>query len=478
MTLRDLTTLLAEISKQTTFDAGAPSTTNDLTTITFDGKAESSLTPAQLRDYFRQSSWHSDRRQIAESARPRLPEHLADELAKFLRNILGDYIDAPSDRIGHSFPIFGSSATDVTARPDGFVEFRYRSTVSDFAVALIRCTALLGHHQTAILFFTLFDSNQFSYSISSLLVGITTKQRLDTTVGLRAIPLPISSEELPNSLPKERAIPTLDYLGRCMLSIDALVRPAFFRLSDARGVRNELKISSALGDASFYSIYQALSLICNRYVYFKTSWEDYEEVSALVGRSHSGNIRIGSRDPDYRIGLGFRRSFSTGAITLTNVDAHLSVPSISLDDLQKACKMHGDLDSRQRNDRRFRTAVSRWVRAARPDLELADKFIDLRIALEALYLDRNPGEQTFRLATRGAWHLGHEWSERKEIQTALRRFYGVASRVVHGEEPNVAKGDNKLLDQAREMCRRGIMKTIEQKEQPNWDDMVLGRGIE
>ena len=49
-----------------------------------------------------------------------------------------------------------------------------------------------------------------------------------------------------------------------------------------------------------------------------------------------------------------------------------------------------------------------------------DRYIDLRIALEALYLEDFPDERTtqemrFRLALFGAWHLGDNFKERQVL---------------------------------------------------------------
>ena len=136
------------------------------------------------------------------------------------------------------------------------------------------------------------------------------------------------------------------------------------------------------------------------------------------------------------------------------------------------------LDRYKERDRRFRTAIRRWIRSIRPDLEETDQFIDLRIALEALYLGSDTGGQTFRLALTGAWHLGNDVSERKKIQEILKRFYRAASNVVHGEAINREKGDLKWLEEARNVCRLGILKIIEEKNQPDWNELLLGQGIE
>ena len=79
---------------------------------------------------------------------------------------------------------------------------------------------------------------------------------------------------------------------------------------------------------------------------------------------------------------------------------------------------------------------ARWPRT--PELE--DKYIDLRVALEAIYLkdfmNEHSQEMRFRLALFGAWHLGADFEERRSIRKGLRDAYDTASKAVHeGELP-------------------------------------------
>ena len=472
--MRELTTLLDRIVEDTIFDAGRARTLDTSRVTTFDGNPENGLSPTELRDALERSSWHSEERVRAESARPVSSDRLLAKLIEKLRQLLTDYILTGTDRVRHTFPMFGCSAKHVKARNDGFTQYEYESTVPQFAVALIRCAAIVGSDRAVSMLSGWIDGEPFQYRRSALLVGVTTQQRLDLGNGIRVTPLAISSDALPTSLPKGSSIRPLDYLGRAVLSVDSTACPAIFRAGDRRSTGDDVTILSALGNAPLETLYEALSLTCNRYVHFKWSWDEYEEVSAFAGKGHGDGRSMGSARNE--LSAGWSRSGSTGVVTLT--DGGLQLPCLSQEVLKKAWNIHSTLDSRKRSDSMFRTAVSRWIRSTRPDLEITDHFIDLRIALEALYLDQKAGELTFRLAIRGAWHLGNDWSERSEIQNALKKFYGVASKIVHGNDLNESKGDHEWLEKAREICRCGILKTIEQKEQPCWDELILGRGME
>ena len=103
-----------------------------------------------------------------------------------------------------------------------------------------------------------------------------------------------------------------------------------------------------------------------------------------------------------------------------------------------------------------------------------DKFIDLRIALEALYLERLEGEMGFRLATYGAWHLGRSLAERREYRAVLRKAYQVSSKAVHSGELSNTEQTRDLLAQAQDLCRRGILRRLGEKQKPKWENIILG----
>ena len=98
----------------------------------------------------------------------------------------------------------------------------------------------------------------------------------------------------------------------------------------------------------------------------------------------------------------------------------------------------------------------------------------MRIALEALYLERLEGEMGFRLATHGAWHLGESVAERREYGAVLRKAYHTSSKAVHSGELNDTAEARDLLARAQNLCRSGILRRLGEKQEPKWDDIILG----
>ena len=127
-------------------------------------------------------------------------------------------------------------------------------------------------------------------------------------------------------------------------------------------------------------------------------------------------------------------------------------------------------------NRQLKIAVDRWRCSMAEDAKLEDRYIDLRIALEAIYLkdfiNEHSQEMRFRLALFGAWHLGADFEERRSIRRALRDAYNTASKAVHeGELPKAMKP---TLSTAQDLCRRGILKLLREGPPDDWGDLVLG----
>ena len=122
---------------------------------------------------------------------------------------------------------------------------------------------------------------------------------------------------------------------------------------------------------------------------------------------------------------------------------------------------------------KLRVPIQRWRRskAASNGVDLA---IDLRIALESLFLDDgNRAELSFRLALRAAWYLGAEGDERTKIFEAVRDAYDIGSKAVHTGKgyDDVIPGS---LAVAQDVCRVSILRRIDEGgKPPDWKKVIL-----
>jgi len=138
------------------------------------------------------------------------------------------------------------------------------------------------------------------------------------------------------------------------------------------------------------------------------------------------------------------------------------------------------LDQKTRN--RLRIPIQR-LNQARRRTNIADKAIDIGVALEALYLnDHSSKDQisfTFRL--RAAWYLGDNHEHRKELIENFNKIYGCRSKAVHtgklDEYTKMKRGKIKtadLLNKADVLCVQSILRIINDSNYPNWETLILG----
>ena len=134
-------------------------------------------------------------------------------------------------------------------------------------------------------------------------------------------------------------------------------------------------------------------------------------------------------------------------------------------------------------------AIRRW-RNSLTQRNPVDQMIDLRIALEALYLaDHISLELGFRLSNRAAWHLGKDVEDRKELQKLFKTIYDMSSTSVHSESINdrkIRKVTNldrtEFITKSQDLCRDAILKFLKSKNLPTkkgdwsdyWSDLTLG----
>jgi len=96
-----------------------------------------------------------------------------------------------------------------------------------------------------------------------------------------------------------------------------------------------------------------------------------------------------------------------------------------------------------------------------------DKLIDYMVALESLLL-REDSELTYKMAMRGAYLLGRNFHERRELFETIKKAYSLRSKIVHG---NTLKDSVKVLNEeyslddflarVEDITRRTIVKFCE-----------------
>ena len=403
------------------------------------------------------------------SARPSIAGDCMDRLTAHLRETLRDYVEDDIDYVGHSFDVMDGHTFKVSTTPDGAEQRRATSTVSSFASGLVRAAAVLGPQRASQLLSDWSDGEFLRSKVCIVLSSGHAVDPFDLGNGLRVYRLPCSSESLPNSIPDAPGDVISQILGRTVLELDAFTSPALTVFPDSEGYA-ELQTHTALAPSRLDELFVAMSLVFNHRIGMAWSWNDFGD-----SRPFCISRPIGLTGPSIQVKpvggvewVPWREN-----IVLYRYDP--PQPKLSVQGLERACGLLDELRRRTASDERFNVAVHRWMAAVSRDLPNADRVIDLRIALEALYVDSDQGELSIRLATTAARHLRDDVNERKQVRDTLKRFYGQASRVVHGGATGDRKPrDMEVIEHATTLCRDGILKILEDRSKPaRWDDFLL-----
>ena len=438
--MQEIIDLLATLLLQTTFDAGR----------------SGSISLDTLRHMYQRDRLNGST--PASTVRAITPPHLLEELTLRLRPLLDDFTAFEGNYIGNGLAQLMGGAQGLT--------------LTEFAQVAVRAAATLGPEQATRILFSWIDGRPLVYRTKVLLGGVVVDHTLELPEGIQVTRLPSSTEELLVHLPPHSMMfhGYHNFLGGVVLSVDCQAEPALYRPQAnhlPRSNSNRTMATGQLAGLSLDTFFQALSLASNNSISPKLSWQDF------------GDLR------EFNPGFGNGMSWTTVPGTF---DPPFMRPTVNLsqENLTQAKGIYLDLQANTRNKREIRTALDRWMKSklstmilpgrSIPDRSLPDCFIELRVALDALYLKDITGELKFRLATYVAWHLGHDFLERRQYHATIGRMYDLASKAVHaGEIKNTPETLN-VLTVAQDLCRQGILKRLKEENEPNWKDMILGAG--
>ena len=422
---------------------------------------------AEFREVLTQAHGHSPRTRELLAAHCSIGADSLESVARHLRKRLREYVRADEDQIGHLIGPAGTAGYRTPLIRDFAENAFIVSTVPNFARSLIHAAAVLGSDRVAELIELWADGAPREYKVLAVLDGIHIDRPIGLDQGLRVCRLPTSSECLPVAIPNMRSIDAVKILGRTLMEIDVETWPVFFTPRTPKSP--SVLTRTILDQGSLETWILALSLVCGQRVEIAWLWFDHGEqgafgsgrttewASPLIDMTILATAWTHSGDDE---GIAELNSFAPPA------------PNLSEESFRRAWTLCSELHRRYHSDQRFKIAVTRWAKAATPGVMNPDRVIDLRIALEALYLDSSDGELGFRLSVTGARHLRDTLIDRKDARRALADFYNFASRIIHGA-PIGEDMDVPLVDIATNLCREGILKIVGEQCQPNWADVLL-----
>ena len=459
---------------QTTFDLGRVVIKNGLVQTSYDSRPDEVVSPEQLCKILERNRWDDQELERARNARLITPDESISKLCSHLRLLLKEHIDKETDSIGYALPSFSQDGQQTdTFQRNGLKSIECVSSVESFAKGLIKGAVVLGIGRMTSLLLGWSKRQPIEYRTSAIINELRINEPLRPTDGIHIEPLPLSTDKLHAYLPRCSGMSITDYLGLTVLSIDCMASPALFRPQTGHSAQNVQ--ATAIRDIDIDTVCQALSLESDSFADTAFHWNDYKELAAFAltdanlswstGLAHyrGRSVEIGKLNTD----------FTTGVTTL--------IPSKqSAITNQTETRLRNILKSLEKPDsNKIRIAVSRWTKSKDSSKNLEDRFIDLRIALESLYLkdflNKYSQEMRFRLSLFGAWYLGADFRERRDIRKRLLDAYDKASKAVHGDDLDFRDTENqKLLSDGQDLCLRGILKLLREGPPPDWGDLILG----
>ena len=282
-----------------------------------------------------------------------------------------------------------------------------RFSISEFTEKLILTAVILGPKRATQMLFGWVEGNPIRFWQHAILDGISVEQPLELDGAIHVSRLPDSPDQVFQHGPSLlRSIGYRDwqYTGRGVLSI--AFEGTFPEQPQSREGKSAVRKCLGLEaeDDPLEAFSQALALASNHYCSWMHSWYDCGDWNVFQAAASIATQRKG---PVHGRAI------------------------LSHEHLVMARELFARRRAKQINAKRLDIAIDRWVKSKRESSDLTDRFIELRIALESLYLKGIDRELGFRLATRGAWHLGTDFSERLKYQGILKDAYDLGSKAVH-----------------------------------------------
>ena len=287
-----------------------------------------------------------------------------EKFVRSLHPLVKDYIEPETDCIGIGVDCLAAGIPG----PETFVlEESHGLPIKEFARSLVRASAILGSDRVVEILSGWIDGEPIPYTTNVFLKGPSLDQTIALEEGIRIAQLPMSpkgaAQHLPPFLLNTHGINS--FPGGTILSISCEAMPPLYRpLPESMEEPFNLQHTWAGGKLPGLTVdtfCEALSLACDNCVQWTCIWRE----------------------------IGEHWAFANGAIFVSSVSASRLCDEFVLRQkhLDTARKIH---ERRHAPDAPpLNMAISRWVKSKRSDADFQDKCIELRVALEALFLPIN-----------------------------------------------------------------------------------------
>ena len=265
---------LLEAVAHSTFDLGHTEMRHGDVVTSFALNSEELVSPQRFRELLLETKWNAEGGNRPRRAKLICPDELLSQLEGHLRFLLDEYVDPDTNLIGYALPhVVTGGFGWTTFLANGTTSVSSASPLDVFAQGLVRASVVLGIEDVMSLVSGWLEGEPVKYRMSALLNGLYISAPVTPIDGVHIKPLPLSSDELPASLPTLGRLSATDYLGRTVVSIDCTAAPALFRPPPIKK-SPDIQVESVT-NIGINEVCQALSLECDIHVDTGFFWEDY-----------------------------------------------------------------------------------------------------------------------------------------------------------------------------------------------------------
>ena len=367
---------------------------------------------------------------------------------RIVRIVLKEYLDPESDKFGNG--LYGVMGGERVL------------SVKEFTKNALRLAAILGPEKAADKIIGWSRGESFQYKHEALL-NLRRSLGNDGDIGINAGveigKLPGHSAEVAKGVPWQVCyrIRMTDLMGGAVLRIACERKPVFLRPQEIEQLRSRQDMPArwhhrqfSITENTVEEICQSIAVTMGRPVSWNCRWDNYREDEVFAG-THP--------PPDERPGHSER----------------LYAP-ITEEDLRQALIFHIQREGVKEIVPDVERAIKRLHRSQQA-LTLEDQAIELRIALETLFLSgkTGSGEKSFRLALHAARDIGINAADREKWFNVAKNTYRIGSQAIHsGGIMSTSRGQNRqIIAEGQKLCVEGIKKRIKEQCNPDWDKVVL-----
>lgn len=342
-------------------------------------------------------------------------------------------------------------------------------SVEDSVQSLLEHGILHGTKSAAHQFYKELAEDTFCYQEYALVEGLRIGQEIEIGNGIRLIPLSDYSNALPSFLPERPG----DFDRKFFMSKTVLVRECSH--SPKWVVPAQMPAPDS-GDNSWLEWFTTTEPSLNGVKFDVDGFCD--ALTLVVDHPIRTVARWHHSDPDQIFGF-HSKSSKSGMMFFLNILVSRGAPQpVDQSHIEPALKLYRARQTLAPRDAdRLRVAIERLIKESIYS-DVVDAVIDLGIALESIYMPEGiRDELTFRLSLHAGLFLETEPEKRQAVMDRMRAFYSRRSTAVHTgvlKDSNGINAPRTLRTEAHAICRRSIMKILEEGGFPDWNKLVAG----